>query len=837
MSNPYIAFLVLSIILTSGTASGQAGKNRPSIQKFNDPAYVFNNPPDDAKPGVLWMWMGTNVSRQGITKDLEALKEEGFSSATMASLADATMPWSTIIQKSPTLEIVGWTEPWWKLVRFAAQEAKRLNITLGLFNCPGYEASGGTWITPELSMQEVCWSTQLVKGKKHVFTQLLRPSVNPRANMRFPVYNPVNGLVENPATILRSSYYRDIAVLAMPAKGRVSKDSVLDISDKMDLNGKLRWDAPAGNWVIYRFGHTTTGAVIQPAQPGAAGLECDKMSERAVSYHMDHIIGEMKKHLGDMVGTIVKDVYFDSYEIDDVTWTPNMKQEFMARKGYNVIPYLAEFAGRCIGTKADSLKFIIDFDNAVRDMYRDIYFATIAKKLKAANLRFLSEPYGGPWRADDIIPQIDRPMVEFWTDNGKYSPYELVPTLAAIRKTKTNLVQAEAFTGQPAFSKWDEYPSWLKPIGDAAFCVGVNRMIIHRYTHQPWDDRYLPGEAMGQWGTHFDRTQTWWKPAAAAVKYLQRCQALLQWGNYMAPDSDLLVSKPTDSLNIKYAHRMAGDASIWFTANLAHYAGSADCSFRTSGMQPELWDAVTGSMRDLPKYKDDGKRTTIHLDFAAAQSFFVVFRRKAGKPSSAKKDNFPDLKQLTAIKGTWQVQFDPKWGGPANAVKFDTLTDWTSNAVPGIKYFSGTAVYQITFNARNAVKNKKPLYLDLGAVKHIASIKLNNKDLGVVWTAPWNVRLPAGLLKDKNNTMVIEVTNVWANRLIGDEQEPDDCEWLPNAYLYNSGKYLKAFPDWFLKNEPRPSKGRYCFTTWNYFTKDSPLIPSGLMGPVRIMAE
>jgi hypothetical protein len=96
--------------------------------------------------------------------------------------------------------------------------------------------------------------------------------------------------------------------------------------------------------------------------------------------------------------------------------------------------------------------------------------------------------------------------------------------------------------------------------------------------------------------------------------------------------------------------------------------------------------------------------------------------------------------------------------------------------------------------------------------------------------------IPNGLLKAQGNTLTIEVTNVWANRLIGDEQEPDDCEWLPNNYFYNSGKYLKAFPDWFLNNQPRPSKGRYCFTTWNYFSKESPLVPSGLMGPVQLLS-
>ena len=85
-----------------------------------------------------------------------------------------------------------------------------------------------------------------------------------------------------------------------------------------------------------------------------------------------------------------------------------------------------------------------------------------------------------------------------------------------------------------------------------------------------------------------------------------------------------------------------------------------------------------------------------------------------------------------------------------------------------------------------------------------------------------------------SNELEIEVTNVWANRLIGDEQEPPDCEWVPGHHFANQGGYLKRFPDWFVKKEPRSSKGRFCFTTWNYFTKDSPLIPSGLLGPVTI---
>jgi hypothetical protein len=105
----------------------------------------------------------------------------------------------------------------------------------------------------------------------------------------------------------------------------------------------------------------------------------------------------------------------------------------------------------------------------------------------------------------------------------------------------------------------------------------------------------------------------------------------------------------------------------------------------------------------------------------------------------------------------------------------------------------------------------------------------------VVWTAPWGVSIPPSLLRERGNVLGVEVANVWANRLIGDEQEPPDCEWRPGHMGH--GGYLKRFPDWFGRNQPRPSKGRFCFTTWNYFTKESPLVSSGLLGPVRLMAE
>ena len=836
----------LFCVFTLLTNNSYGQKNQIEIIKnqWTDPAIIFSNPPESARPGVLWMWMGSNLSRQGITKDLEALKKAGFNRTTMFSLADITTPWAAEIKNSPTPEIISWTEPWWKLVRHAAEESKRLQMEFGMFNGPSYESSGGTWITPELSMQEICWSDTLVTGTSHISLQLKKPAVDPRANQPFPVYNPVTDLIEKPEIAARKTYYKDIVVLAMPAKGMVAKESVIDVSGNMNAGGMLEWDAPPGEWKIYRFGHTTMGTLIQPAQWQATGFECDKMSQAAVDFHLDHVIRETQKHLGDLIGTVFTHIHFDSYEAGTPTWTPAMKEEFFNRRGYDLTPYLATFAGRVINSQTDSIKFRNDFDATIKDLYRDIYFTTIAKKLKAANLDFLCEPYGGPWRQDEIMPLVKNVMTEFWTTNGKYTPYELDPTVEALRKSGQNIIEAEAFTGMPDDSKWSETPAWIKPIGDAAFCAGVNRMVLHRFVQQPWSDKILPGATMGQWGTHFDRTQTWWKNGMPAmVKYWQRCQALLQWGHFVpATSDDFSVEDSEGKSSIKSIHRKSQKINVYFLANTTHNKIISTCIFKVSGLQPELWNPVTGDMKNIASFKEGDGKIKFELAFDDAQSYFVVFRNKYAQPKYGTEQSSPSQREILNLTGTWEVLFDSAWGGPVKPLIINQLEDWTKNPDAGIKYYSGTAVYKTTFDfdMRHKGDSRSPLYLDLGIVKHIASVTLNGKKLGVLWTAPWTIEISDGLLKTKNNRLIIEVSNVWANRLIGDEQESDDCEWLKGQmgdYLpgHKAGSYLKEFPDWFVKKQPRPSAGRYCFTTWKYFTKDSPLISSGLLGPVKIM--
>jgi hypothetical protein len=184
------------------------------------------------------------------------------------------------------------------------------------------------------------------------------------------------------------------------------------------------------------------------------------------------------------------------------------------------------------------------------------------------------------------------------------------------------------------------------------------------------------------------------------------------------------------------------------------------------------------------------------------------------------------------VTGDWQVSFPPKLGAPASA-KFDSLSSWTDNSDPGIRFFSGTATYekQIEIPAER-LNSQEALYLDLGAVDVIADVELNGKNLGTLWKPPFRVRVD-GAAKPGTNKLVVRVTNLWRNRLIGDAALPNnDVVWN----MHGKGVYPAKWPDWLLQGQPRPG-GRITFCTRKetYAAKDE-LFPSGLLGPVTLQS-
>jgi hypothetical protein len=266
--------------------------------------------------------------------------------------------------------------------------------------------------------------------------------------------------------------------------------------------------------------------------------------------------------------------------------------------------------------------------------------------------------------------------------------------------------------------------------------------------------------------------------------------------------SQMGVPPDFEADGVRYIHRREPGADLYFIANREGQTRTTTCRFRVAGLQPEWWNPVSGECCDLPEHEEKDGRTAVPVRLEAFESGFVVFRKPAVKRSAPEK-NFPELKTIATLSAPWEVEFDPKWGGPAKVVMAN-LEDWSKRPEPGIKYYSGKALYRTTFSTGGAALHdpKARLYLSLGNVKNLASVRLNGKDLGIVWCQPWRVGIPPAVLRAEDNVLEITVANLWINRLIGDSSLPE-------------GKRLTQ-------------------TTWNPFRADWPLQESGLLGPVTL---
>jgi hypothetical protein len=313
----------------------------------------------------------------------------------------------------------------------------------------------------------------------------------------------------------------------------VDRGRILDLTAQMDADGKLTWNAPAGDWTILRFGYTPTGKQNHPASAEGTGLECDKMSREAVRAHFAGMMEKVIGDVGPLAGKTLKHGLIDSYEVFAQNWTPLMLQEFQRRCGYDMLPFLPVMTGRVVGSLDLSERFLWDLRRTIADLFAENYFGYFAELLHQRGMLLSAEPYGNG-NFDDITSgsKADLPMSEFWAGQGNSNQNSKLASSIAHTFGK-KYVGAESFTADAAQGKWQNHPYSLKALGDLIYCGGVNRFIFHRYAHQPWTE-YLPGMTMGPHGFHFERTITWWEQAPAWTSYLTRCQYLLQEGLFYA---------------------------------------------------------------------------------------------------------------------------------------------------------------------------------------------------------------------------------------------------------------------------------------------------------------
>lgn len=323
-------------------------------------------------------------------------------------------------------------------------------------------------------------------------------------------------------------------------------NEVLDVTDKMNADGVLEWDIPAGNWKVVRLGYSLTGRQNHPASPEATGLEVDKLDKNAVRKYINTYLDLYNDATGGKMGKAgLEYLVLDSYEAGHMTWTKLLPDEFKKRRGYDLKNWMPVLVGRVVKDLESSEKFLWDFRRTIGEMIVENHYEVIGEELVKRGMKRYTESHenGRIFLADgmDVKRNAEIPMAAMWTPGSSEtrSNNEDVRSEADIRESASvaniygkPIVAAESFTSiQNAFS-W--YPEKLKRTADLELASGLNRFVIHTSVHQPLDDK-KPGISLGPFGQYFTRHETWAGAGAKAwMDYLGRSSYLLQQGKNIA---------------------------------------------------------------------------------------------------------------------------------------------------------------------------------------------------------------------------------------------------------------------------------------------------------------
>lgn len=910
----------------------QAADSPPSGPSFEA---NFESPADADKPWAYWWWLNGNVDRQTITRDMEALKRVGFGGILMFDARGYHDDLDHVILPAPKMDFM--SEEWREMLAFGIKEAARvgLEVSVNLSSCAG--ALKGPWPVGGDAPKRLIWQGVPLIGETLYEEELGGPS-----DRRFfwdiaAIAVKYDGAAMEPMNNWLNAGDGPFDGWSGKKLGESSGDGtrkaleVIDLTGKIDAQGRLAWKVPKGQWALLRFGSTTIDG---------HDYDVDMMDPKAVEGHFNRMGKTIMADVGPLAGKTLTHFYSVSWEGAVPTWTGAFEENFSHYRGYDIRPWLPVLAGFIVESAEASQRFMADYRRARNDVFRDKFYGTMVDLCHRNGMKWHSES-GGPWNRNPAIfgeadqmaflARNDMPQGEYWWNGEGRGGRQLSrPQAMTAHIYGKRLAAAEAFTHMRLH--WTAYPAALKRCADESFVDGVNQLIWHTFTCSP-KELGLPGSEYFA-GTHINPNVTWFEQAKPFVSYLSRCQHMLRQGLFVADvcvftgdvpyqdwgrfttkwsekatmelpvgygydivntevllnrltvrDGDLVLPdgmsyrmlvvdpdeeevslaalrkieelrsagalvvfgqrKPirepgsaaraaaldaqvkqlgetlwaeTTTLAqafeakglvpdfegpFEYTHRRDGETEIYFVAG----TGKGECTFRVKGKQPELWCPVSGSIKELHGWRGlpDG-RTALTLELPLDGSAFVVFR-KPGQPRPAEV-SAPSTGQL-ALDGPWEVSFMPGRGAAAKAV-FDTLIGWDKHSDIGVRHFSGTATYRITFEVSDT-ESLKPAWLELGRVGVVAQVRLNGKDLGVVWTAPWKLAF-TGLLKPGENALEIKVTNTWANRLIGDAALSPDERITKSNLQYEDGKRT-------LKN-------------YQGFASTDTLQPSGLMGPV-----
>jgi len=506
----------------------------------------FANPPNKYRSKVLWFWSNGSLSKEAATAELESMSRVGLGGGKIFNVGGPEGP-------------VRFASPeWYEIFAHSLREATRLGLELSMNMTEGFCAAGGPWITPEMSMQHVVWSETQVTGGKRISITLERPDDGP--------------IKAKTLKLKDVGYYKDYRVLAVPqvaadqithlgvkkglrdhhdknevankktkensvkASDLIPLKNVVDLTDKMDKDGKVNWNAPAGKWTILRMGSASTGACTRPGNEKTRGLEADKFSRKAVKLHFDSLCKPLLEMDGVKPGENLAYFAVDSWEADGQNWSPVLAAEFEKRRGYSLYPYMPVLTGRVVESVEVSERFLQDFRRTIGDCVHDNFFGYLVELCAEYNMSFGSEPFSrAAFDGMEIVEAIGHPCATFWNRGSHYRAYKEGKWAAsAAHVLGGKKVTSEAFPAGRWDAAWVHYPWTYKWLADYAYTAGVNEMGFHCTAFHPWDDKpiHKPGMVFKYWGSQYSRNNTWWEQGVAWQKYQSRCQYMLQNGEF-----------------------------------------------------------------------------------------------------------------------------------------------------------------------------------------------------------------------------------------------------------------------------------------------------------------
>lgn len=528
----YVSCLMLISFSLLFSCEHRVYQNRGMLSAYDTLKEGFENPPAQARPKVYWWWLNGNVDTVRLREELYAMKRAGIGGADIFEIGvprgDSMIPAGPAFMSTESLRSIG----------FAITEAAKLNMEVGLNVSSSWNA-GGSWTLPKYAAKALYVSKVKVTGG----------AVTQRINLPFPKIEKFDN--NGKSLILygangKPAYYEDVAILALPAsykKEAMDTSRILNLSNFFDADKELLdWKAPSGEWEVYRYVCANSGEQLKLPSPNSHGPIIDHFDSAATRAHFTYIINHLKPVISSSNKSTLKSLYLASYEATGLVWTSTLPETFKNINGYDIYKFIPALFDKELFGQQVTERFHSDFKKTLSELMINNLYKKAKEITNAYGLKINSEA-GGPGEPLHNVPveplkalgALDIPRGEFWNKHYYYNK-DSIDILRVVKEVSAaahiynrRIVEEESFT---SFQHWQEGPFDLKPLADRAFCEGMNKVVIHGFSHNPTGTGF-PGIVYHA-GTHFNDKRVWWPKIKPFTDYLARVSYILQKTDFVA---------------------------------------------------------------------------------------------------------------------------------------------------------------------------------------------------------------------------------------------------------------------------------------------------------------